>query len=121
MQLSDKQVETAAQAAILNAITAEERTELVSEAISKLFKREKATRYPHTESSKMMEVFERAVWDVAREAVKTEFEKPELREKVSEVVSVALVKAFEDQDDLVNSIASLISSSFAKAAEERYR
>lgn len=118
MELSDKQVATAAQAAILNAISGEDRDVLITEAIGDIFKVRKSENYPYDEISVMRDVFRSVVSGLAREEVRKVMEKDEaIRGRITDVVTASLEKALED-GELVDSIARLIGDSFSKAAEK---
>lgn len=106
--------------AIFESIGPDQREQLLQNAVEKLLEVNPHTStYGRTEKTFIQEVFEECAIKVAREVVKEEMAKPEVRKKFNDLISAATLKALDPDSDLWGSTVDRMATAMLEAMTER--
>lgn len=106
IEISPEEIRAAMAVALNAALTPEQKASFVEDAIRNLLT---ANRHSHT--SDLQDAFRHAASEIAREVIRAEFNRPEVRAQVAELVTSAMVKVFapgDGRDTLEDRVASAI-------------
>lgn len=103
--------------AILDSLDKDQRDELIQSAIKRLLEERHSTTYGHSGKTYLQEVFEEGVLEAAKEIVREELKKPEVRKALSDAISIAVAKALDITSDsymgMVNRVSEAVASALA--------
>jgi len=105
---------------VLDSLTPEAKDQLLGKAIASLFQTSDGA-YGRPRTSPLEDIFRDETQKVARQAVLTELEKPENKQRIADAVSAAHAKVWGDAGRVEKIIDRMVDALSAAMVEKEYR